>query len=335
MRKILYLGKSISKMPDSGQFIEHLKSFGELTLIRNADSMPIDERISLIHQSNILLIDGRSLPVPENIADDKGNLEYICGMGGHISGVISQKLIDTGIPVTNWGDAPSDSVAEGAVALLLAALKDLHAHTKTVRENGWKLDMDIYPGGTLKNLDVGVYGFGVIGKRFVELIRSFRPVIRIYDPYVKEIPEDCIRVDSLDELFSYSKAIVIHAALCDGTRNSVTADLLARLPDKGIIVNTARGDIIDHDALFAELEKGRLRAALDVLPRPDRLPENHPARLLENCIFTAHSISGGSWGKPSEKLARYQEICIENIRRHIDGEPLLFIMDRDRYMIST
>jgi len=129
---------------------------------------------------------------------------------------------------------------------------------------------------------------------------------------------------------------VIHAGLCDATRRSVTSELLAKLPRHGVVVNTARGGIVDQAALFAELEAGRLRAGLDVL-EPDTLPPDHPARAWENLILTAHHVEN-PWpldGRPATRLTPMQRACVENLRRFAAGEPLLYPMDRTRYLRNT
>jgi phosphoglycerate dehydrogenase-like enzyme len=105
------------------------------------------------------------------------------------------------------------------------------------------------------------------------------------------------------------------------------------LPDNGIVINTARGGIIEQDALFAELESGRLLAGLDVL-EPDRLPEGHPAKKWSNAIFSTHSI-GKSHPEGQNVLRPMHQICLENLRRHIAGMSLEFVMDVDRYQRST
>lgn len=333
-KKLLYIGKRNARMPEKGPFIDALKEIGELTIIKGAENMPDSERAALIRECNILLTMWDAMPVPLEIVSNRGNLEYICNITGELKWFIPLEIIDAGIPVTNWGDAPAYSIAEGAVSLLFAVLKDINGHIKTVAEGGWAPGKK-YPGGTLFGLNVGIYGMGVIGRKFVEFMKPFKSVIRVYDPYVKEIPEGCIRVNSLDELFSQSEAVVIHAGLTDETRKSVTAELLAKLPDNGILINTARGGIVDQDALFAELETGRLRAGIDVLDGDDMLPVDHPARKWTNCIFTAHTIGRDNWTNYDNKMKNYEEICIENIKRHINGEPLKFIMDHDRYLRST
>ncbi|MDH3707325.1 MAG: hypothetical protein OES57_14750, partial [Acidimicrobiia bacterium] len=167
----------------------------------------------------------------------------------------------------------------------------------------------------------------------VELLRPFRPRIRAYDPYAATLPDDVERADSLDELCDWCEALVIHAALSDETRGSVTAEHLAALPDSGVIINTARGAIVDQDALFAELDTGRLRAGLEVL-EPDALDPAHPLRQRDNVIFTFHQLGGGPW-PPRPGLTPMQQRVLDQLDRYARGEPPLFLFDLDRYDRST
>ena len=319
----------------SDVFRRELAAFGELELVPNGHGMGMDARAEKIRACDVLLTGWGASAVPPAIATDRGSLRYICHVTGSVRGCLPREVFEAGIPVTNWGDAPANGVAEGAMTLLLATLKDLHEQVLTVREDGWAMDMRFH-GGSLEGLNVGIYGMGVIGRRFVEMLRVFRCTMRVFDPYAADLPDGCIRVDSLGELFGNSEAIVIHAALTDQTRGSVTAALLSKLPRHGVVVNTARGGIIDQDALFRELESGRLRAGLDVL-EPDTLPAGHPARTWRNLVLSTHRIEFG-WpldGMPPTRLNRMQEICLDNLRRFRDGEPLRFVMDAARFDMST
>ena len=316
-------------------FCERVRALGELVVVDNGEKLSVDERVKLMGECSILITCWDAAPVPPSVAGAPGKLEYICHVTGSMRDMIPIEIIDSSIPVTNWGDAPAGRLAEGVFALLLALVKDLPHRARVIESGGWRPPADLH-SGTLEGLKVGVYGYGVIGRRFVEMLRPFGAVIRIFDPYVSEFPEDCIAVESLDELFARSEAIAIHAGLNDETRGSVTAELLSKLPPNGIVINVARGAIVDQEALFAELESGRLRAGLDVLD-PDTLPPDHPARKWENLILTAHSIGrehrmDGSGKVP---LSAMHHICLDNIRRHLAGEPLRFVMDRDRYLRST
>jgi phosphoglycerate dehydrogenase-like enzyme len=318
-------------MPVDGLFIEELQKLGDLTIIRNGNEMTPEQRADLIRQHQILLTMWGAAPVPIEIASNPGQLEYICNITGEMTSWIPLEIIESNIPVTNWGDAPADEIAEAAMTLLLAIVKELRPQVKHIEGGGWRLDGR--PRGSIKGLQVGIYGLGVIGRRFVELLRPFGAKLTVYDPFVKELPESCRRAHTLEELFDSSLAIVVHAALTRETRSSITAELLAQLSDHSVIINTARGEIFDQDALFAELESGRLRAGLDVLAGNDELESEHPARRWDHCVFTAHTLAKVNWNLPP--LLPREVICLDNIRRHMNGEPLRFRMDRGRYMLST
>jgi len=319
----------------SAVFVQALKEFGEIELVAGGQSIPDAERARMIRDCEILLTCWGAQRCPEELASDPGQLKYICNITGELARFLPVEFIDAGIRVSNWGDYPAIGVAEGAMSLLLATLKDTHYQIQNVRNDGWKMDMH-YRGGSLYDAEVAIYGLGVIGQRFLELIRPFGAKLRLYDPYLGQTPDGCVRCHSLEEMMEGAQILVIHAALTEETRGSITADLLAKLPRHGVVINTARGGIIDQTALFHELESGRLRAGLDVL-EPDHLAEDHPARRWENLILTAHRVDHGwpDFNEPPTRLNRMQEICIDNLGRHLSGEKPRFLYDRARYLRST
>ncbi|MBN1673414.1 MAG: hypothetical protein JXR37_20380 [Kiritimatiellae bacterium] len=320
-------------------FLNAVAELADLAFVENGDELDNAELTRLIRGADILLLAHHHVRVPDEVADNPGRLKYFCGLTGSMRAFVGERHVRSGIPLTNWSVPTPEagmSVAEGALALLLAMLHDIHARVQHVRRGGGKLDPAGY-GGRLFRLDVGVYGCGLIGRRFIDLIRPFGPTLLVYDPFVRNLPEGCLRADSLETLFRRSKAVVIHAGLTDATRGSVTRDLLAMLPDHAVIVNTARGGIIDQDALFDELRSGRLRAGLDVL-EPDNLPEGHEARQWENLVWTAHNVSGAPWptgGAEPAELNNFQQICVDNLRRFVSGEPLQGTMNVERFRLST
>jgi phosphoglycerate dehydrogenase-like enzyme len=317
-------------------FRRALAELGEFEVVEDGASLSEDALLGRLRQADVVLGAWGTVLMPDALAAAPGRVRYLCNVTGTVRPFVSLAHIEAGVPVTNWGDLPAHPIAEGAVCLLLAALKDLHAQIVSMRAGGWALDGSRY-GGSLQGLNVGIYGFGVIGRRFAEMLQPFGCALRAYDPYVEEFPPYVTRVASLEELFSRSEAVSVHVGLNDTTRGSVTAELLARLPRHGVVVNTARGDVIDQEALFAELRSGRLRAALDVLAGPDNLPPEHPGRTWENLTLTGHSIARG-WpddGQPPTQLDPVQEVCLDNLRRFRDGQPLRFLMGRQRFLLST
>jgi phosphoglycerate dehydrogenase-like enzyme len=316
-------------------FTDALTQFGELKIIEHAKDLAEEEILNHCRESDVLLTGWGHVGIPPQLAKDPGKLRYVCNLTGELSGFVPKEIVESDIIVSNWGDTPAIAIAEGAMALLLGTMKDFHAQVMNIREENWSLRGATY-GGSLYNTPIGLYGCGAIGRRFVKLVKAFNPEINIYDPYCDVLPEGCNRVDSLEDLFKNNKVISVFAGLSEETANSVDAKILSYLPDNGIVINTARGGIIDQPALFAELEKGRIRAGLDVL-NPDGLEKGHPAREYKNLILTCHDISR-SWpddGKEATKLGYMHQICIDNLTAFSKSEPIKFEMDAVRYSRST
>lgn len=320
----------------TGAFCAAIDEIGDLDIVENGGGLSDQEAAERIQSCEILVTSWGARPVPASLAADPGDLRYVCHLTGQLRTTIPIELLDSAIAVTNWGDAQAKAVAEGAVTLLMASVKGLRPRIERIAGGDWR-PTDDFRSGMLQNLDLGIYGCGFIAGCFIDMVRPYGPNLRVFDPYVEQLPEACERVDSLEALFDQSRAVAIHAGLSPETEGSVTADLLARLPDGGILINTGRGAIVDQAALFAELESGRLRAGLDVLLPPEELPQDHPARGWSNLILTGHSLSQPfpkAYDAP-DAFEPMHHICLDNLRRHVAGEPLRFEMDRRRYELST
>lgn len=316
-------------------FVDAIGKIGHLTIVQDGKELSDDDKIAILRNADVALTGWNCSAIPAAIVKNPGKLKYVCNITGEMSGFVPVEVVDSEILVSNWGDTPAIAIAEGAMALLLAVLKDLHHQIMAIREDNWGLSGKEF-GGSLYDAALGIYGCGAIGHRFVNLVKPFNPQITIMDPYCADLPEGCERAGTLSELFGKSQIVAIFAALSDETRGSVTAGHLALLPDNGVIINTARGAIIDQDALFAELASGRLRAGLDVLS-PETLPAGHPARTWRNCIVTAHEICRG-WpgnGEPPTKLSPMHKICLENLEAFSQGKPIRFEMTPERFRRST
>ena len=338
MMKLLHIAETKPSTPIwTNTFCNALKKFGTLEIISNGNDLSKTEMIERIRSTDILLTSWGAAQVPAAITKDPGNLKYICHVTGELHHMIPLEIIRSGIPVTNWGNSPAFMVAEGAMVLLLAILKNLRGFIVHTEAGSWwgTSPSPADQCGSLRGLKVGLFGLGFIGRAFCDLLRPFRAAISAFDPYAGDWPDGVKRVESLEELFQDSHAVVIHAGLTSETRKIVNAKLLSLLPDHGIVINTARGGIIDQDALFAELENGRLRAALDVLDDGDMLPADHPARQWPNLILTCHQIASSPWPvhpeDPNAPLQTWHEMCLENLQRFASGQPLQFVIDETRY----
>lgn len=312
-------------------FVAALREYGELTLEENGIERDDDAVAALARGFDLVIVGWDARPLPVALAADRGDIRFVCSYSGTIRNTVPVELVEAGIPIANWGDHPANGVAEGAMTLLLSVMKEVPRLVASAREGGWGIKGG--HRGTLVGTRVGLYGCGVIGRRFVELIRPFGPELRVFDPYAESVPEGCERVDSLDALAATSEVLVVHAGLSDETTGSVTAAHLARLPDGGIVINTARGAILDQQALFAELSSGRLRAGLDVL-EPDYVDPDHPVRQWPNCLLSFHQAEQWTW-PPRPGLDPMQQRCVDNVARFARGETPEWLFDVDRYHRST
>lgn len=319
----------------SDEFIAALEARGDLTL--HTETAPLDdaEVTGLIGEHDVVIIGWDARPLPSLLAERPGDLRYVCCYSGTIRTLVPREIIAAGVPVSNWGDLPAFGIAESAMTLLLTCVHDLGVIRRAQQAGEWGFDTSRV--GTLNGLNVGIYGVGVIGRRFAEMLRPFGACLRAYDPYVADLPEGVERADSLDDLCDWAEALVIHAGLSDETAGSIGAEQLARLPDGGIVVNTARGAIIDQPALFAELGTGRLRAGLDVLEPDGRLDPEHPLRQADNVTFSFHRLTfeGGDDWPVRPGLTRLQQRVVDQLDRFVAGDQPHFLFDLDRYDRST
>lgn len=295
------------------------------------------ECADIIRKYDVLLTMWKSPRVPDELADNPEKLKYICNITGEMSRWISRKIVESPyLTITNWGDAPAFGIAEGAFSLLMAVMKNIPSYLQAARQNPEAENITPLPTQTsLYGKRIGIYGIGRIGRKFIEFLKPFETIIYGYDPYAKQVPEEVVLTRSLEELFRSSQIIVIHAGLTDTTRGSVTKELLALLPDGGILINTARGQIVDFEALKAELMSGRLRAGLDMAGEDNMPPKNDPVRWLDNVIFTSHHIGNGGWGNSSQMLDRAAFNCLANLERYRKGEELQYVITPFSYQIST
>jgi phosphoglycerate dehydrogenase-like enzyme len=312
-------------------FVAALRELGELTLAENGVELSDEAFAARVREHEVVVVGWDARPLPELLAEDPGRLRYVCCYSGTIRGLVPRSLVEANLLVSNWGDHPAHGVAEAAMTLLLAVLKEIPRAVDVARASKWGVETRIR--GTLEGTRVGIYGCGVIGRRFVELLRPFGAEMTVFDPYAASLPEGCARVDSLEELCGVSEVLVVHAGLTDETRRSIGAEHLAALPDGGVVVNTARGDLFDQEALCAEIVSGRLRAGLDVL-EPDYLPPDHPLLARGNCLLTFHQLDTLGW-PPRPGLTPMQQRCVDNLKRFVDGATPEWLFDLERYDRST
>ncbi len=195
-----------------------------------------------------------------------------------------------GIAVINQPAYGAPEVASHALAMLLSVQRRLGLSDRFVR-NGWSGRLDLGGVQALDEMTVGVIGLGRIGAMFAGYVRPLVREVIFYDPAPVPAPDFARRVDSLDDLLRQSNALSLHLPLIESTRGLIGRRELELLPPGALIVNVARGGIVDEDALADLLVAGRLAGVgSDVFAR-EPLPSDSPLLDAPNAVLTPHSAS--------------------------------------------
>ncbi|MFD5316354.1 hydroxyacid dehydrogenase [Streptomyces sp. NPDC127098] len=271
-----------------------------------------------------VLITGWGSPVLDEAALDAApRLRAVLHAAGSVKSHVSPGCWRRGIPVTTAAGANAEPVAEYTLAMILLALKRVRAATARYRERRAYVDvLREFPGVGNHGRRVGLVGASRIGRRVVELLRPFSFDVALADPYLTEAEgrELGVRLLPLDELLARCELVSLHAPAIPETREMIDRRRLALLPDGAVLVNTARGSLVEQDALVAELVSGRIEAVLDVT-EPEVLPPDSPLYTLENVWLTPH-LAGAQGGE----LYRLADVVLDELARLNSGLPLVNVV---------
>ena len=279
-----------------------------------------------------IVITGWGAPLlTKGVMDANPQLKYMCNLTGGVRTMVTREAIENGLRVTNWGNLIGPTVAEAALMAMLSCLRDTTWVAFEMHgDKGWPKHSR--PIRSLFYQRVGLHGFGNIAQNLVRLLAPFECQISAFDPYA---PDEAFerngvrRVDDLNVLYAGNRIVSIHAPKIEETYHVVNAEILAAMPDGAILINTARGNIIDTDALVAELRNGRISASLDVYEQ-EPLPADSPLRGLLNCQLTSHTA-----GPTKDRYVDFGRAAIENIRRYVNGEAVAHVVDTRLYDLIT
>jgi D-3-phosphoglycerate dehydrogenase / 2-oxoglutarate reductase len=230
-------------------------------------------------------------PVDAAIFKACPNLKAVgrCGIGVDVVNLTD--ATDHGVVVTNVPGYCVDEVSDHAMALALSCLRGTALYTPSVMGGTWDWKIGA-PIPRLRGLTMGLVGYGSIPRTLVPKAKAFGFDILCYDPYLKaEVAEaDGVKQVELDVLLSQSDVVSIHCPLVDETRNMFNADAFAKMKPSAILVNTARGEIVEAPALVDALKTGKIRAAgIDVMPNEPPCAEDWDAiKGLDNLVITPH-----------------------------------------------
>jgi len=262
----------------------------------------------------------RSGYVTASLLDKLPDLRVIAVHGAGVDPVDVDACTERGVLVTNTPGANADAVTELTIALMLSLIRRIpeSAH-RTKIDRAW--DAARHTGGELKGRTLGLVGFGQIGRRVATIANAFGMQVIASDPGLKPEVIEAGRAHSvpLDELLAESDIISLHAPAIAATRHLIDAAAIAKMKRGAMIVNCARGSLVDEAALAAALSSGQLGgAALDVLEGEPPDPAS-PIYDAPNIILTPHMA-----GSTEECLVAIARTAGEDIARVLRGEPPRF-----------
>ncbi|MCD8241956.1 MAG: C-terminal binding protein, partial [Lachnospiraceae bacterium] len=196
-----------------------------------------------------------------------------------------------GIAECNIPDYCIEEVATHTIALMLALIRKLHIYHAKVRDGIWVSNSDEYPFYRVSTLTLGLIGFGNIARKMAEYAKAFGMRLIAYDPYLKEdvFTDMGVEKAELDDLYAQADVVSLHLPLFENTRHILNAESFAKMKDGVFVINTARGALIDLDALLAAIDSGKVAAAgMDVIECEPIREKNH--RIFESgrVIQTSH-----------------------------------------------
>ncbi|SEP06143.1 phosphoglycerate dehydrogenase [Nitrosovibrio sp. Nv6] len=239
-----------------------------------------DEAIALLGNDAVGMIAGIE-PLTERVFASARNLKVISRCGSGLDSVDLAAAKRHGITVLNTPEAPAQAVAELALALILTILRRICETDKLVRAGQWPRTQ----GRLLAAQRVGIIGLGRVGRRVARVCQAFGADVVAHDSYVTNSPDE-VELIPLEKLLAEADIITLHVTYDADTHHLLNENAFARMKRGAIVINTARGGLIDETALADALNSGQLAAAaLDVF---EQEPYHGPLLKCENAILTSH-----------------------------------------------
>lgn len=263
--------------------------------------------ISTIDKYSALLVRSRTKVTLEVI--ERGiNLKVVGRIGSGFDNIDIDACKKKSITVVNAPDANSQSVAEFTIGLITAFLRQVPRAVSSMRSGLW-IKNEIW-GGEIQGKKIAVLGYGFVGKKVVTLLKAYKASISVWSRSYKTA--------SLDKIFAQSDIISIHLALNQETRGLINNKLLSKMKQSSLLLNLARGELVDEEALYNLLKEKKIAGAILDVYWQEPLPADSRWRKLDNVLLTPH-IGAAT----AEALKRASNTTVNDIIRVLHGKKAL------------
>ena len=294
-----------------------LEPFRDIAEVKEASGSE-EQMIDVLHGASLCI--AHHAPLTQKILQATPDLRlFVVCRGGPVN-VNLQAATAAGVTVGFTPGRNATATAEFSVAMALAALRRIPATDSGIRNGQWPGDYTFDTAGfELEGATCGVIGYGAIGKRVARILLGFGASVLIYDPYAELSSGEPVKKVALKELLERSRLVSLHARETPDTRGLIGKTEIALMPKGAVLVNCARGALLDYQALEQALRSGHLfAAAADVFP-DEPFPPDSSLLTLPNFVMTPH-IAGGT-RQAAEKACR---IAGQEVERFLNSEPLHF-----------
>ncbi|MFC6964658.1 hydroxyacid dehydrogenase [Halocatena marina] len=307
---------------------DRLNDLGSVTWNSGTEPLTQDELKSLLPGKQVCITGWKSSQMTEDVLKKAEDLELIAHVGGSVAPYVSDYSYDQGITVCSANDVMAKIVAEYILGSILSSLRDIPAIDAEMKAGEW--DRGPTRIDSLFETTVGFVGLGTIGEYLLDLLAPFDVEVLVYDPYISDARiadyEFVTRVN-LEKVLTESSIVSIHASKTDETIHLLDEPKLELMQDDSLLINAARGSIIESEALIRELETGRISAVLDVFDQ-EPLPANHRLREFENVILTPH-MAGSAIREPLTST------MVDEISRFKQNRALQHEIPKKQYKLMT
>ncbi len=304
-----------------------LSAFAEVVHHQGQEPAGKEDLLRILPEADACITSWEVARLDADVLEAAPRLRAMAHMGSSVKRFISEGFWERDIHVTSSGIALARTVAETTLGLMLVGQKMIWPLANHVRDGGWREEKfwERWYSRELFRKKVGIIGASNVGRYVINLLEPFDCQILLYDPYVND--SDAKRMGvikmELDDLLAEADIVSLHTPATEETYQLLNADRLKLMKDDALLINTARGTVIEEKALISELEKGRFFAFLDVTDPEPPQPDS-PLRSLPNVAVTPH-IAGCI-----ENCSHMGELAVEELRRYFAGEPAIYQVTKEQ-----
>lgn len=267
-------------------------------------------QIERAKDANVIMI--ANMPLRGQVIENCPNLKFIDVAFTGVDHVDLEAAKRCGVKVSNAAGYSTQAVAELALCMMLSLSRNVPQVEKRCREGGTK---DGLVGFEIQGKTVGIVGAGTIGTRLAQLLAPFSCRVLAYSRHPREDKKGLVEYVTLDALLEQSDVVTLHCPLTDETRGMIGREQLAKMKPTALLINTARGPVVDAAALAEALNEGRIAGAgVDVFDVEPPLPAESPLLHSKNTLVTPHVAFASA-----ESMEARAGIVFDNIRAWMDG----------------